>query len=119
MARVIAPNLVEERSHELRTVCGEVEAILDAKQRAGFAADHPIHTRSSVYEVMSVQGLGRLIKLPHSVEEWRARAKEDGGGYEDGVAAVRVRRERQYGLSHAASRLQFVARVQESQAGAG
>ena len=31
VACIIAPNLVEERSHELRTVCGEVEAILDAR----------------------------------------------------------------------------------------
>jgi hypothetical protein len=70
-------------------VCGEVEAIPDAQQRAGFAADRPVRTRSSVYEVMSVRGLGRLIKLPHSAEERRARTEEDCGGFEDGVAAVR------------------------------
>jgi len=32
---------------------------------------------------------GRLIKLPHSAEEQHAHAKEDGGEFEDGVAAVR------------------------------
>jgi hypothetical protein len=46
--------------------------------------------RSSVYEVTSVQGLGRLIKLPHSAEERRTRVKDDGGGFEDGVASVRL-----------------------------
>lgn len=53
---VIAPVLVEKRSSELRTACGEVEADGDAEQKAGFAADCPICTRIAVYEVMSVRG---------------------------------------------------------------
>jgi hypothetical protein len=40
--------------------------------------------RSSVYEVTSVRGLGRLIKLPHSAEERRPRVKDDGSGFEGG-----------------------------------
>ena len=70
---------------------------------------------------MRVQDVGCVKEgAGSSAEEWRARAKEDGCGFEDGVAEVRrTERGSRCGLSYAASRLQLVARVQESQAGAG
>jgi hypothetical protein len=49
-------------------------SILDAEQRAGFAAGPPVLARSSV----SVRGLGRLIKLPYSTEERRAHRTYGG-----------------------------------------
>ncbi len=49
---------------------------------------------------MSVGGLGRQIKLPHSVEE-RGRAEKDNDGFVDFAAVARRVRVHQRGLSQA------------------
>ena len=99
---VIAPILVEERSHELRTVSGEVEEILDTKQRARLRGGP-----SYSHKKLSIRGDVR--SRSGALTQRRTAAGSRTEWLQSGV-----QRGCQCGLSHVASRLQFVARVQES-----